>query len=516
MNRPNLPDPLQKTVEQIAETQSPLRSCIECGEYVCSAAFHRSSIISKESPVSPVSKPGVLFLVPEQTIAEMSGDTALCKSIQGICVSEDVSPKENLHELNRKSKVAVMTPSRAIDHLRRDNVDFSDCSTVIVLHAFMPSEDSPIESAELDKQLFFDDCRFIFTKIPQKSRIEVYCTTSEDLSRDPEILLEELKVIPISSWYRSPYPITQMIVEDHSPTRILDILYALGRTDYVIILGDTRAKGALLDRLSKAPLPLNCTVITCNTISTLKEAHGIESVTVVPVGVNPEELTDIITHLFTWENKNHKIVTLLTESEANEITMRKETLFMDQEKKLAPSNEEITAGKLQLLSAKVKVDAHPEELEELKKTFRKNVSFTQRANVTAFLLREYLKGNSSAGAGGKKPAKQSDRAAKPKKETSQSERSAKPQKNTPAVEIPEGARTLYINIGKMRRLYAKELSQVFQDTLSISRDDIYSVRVHDKYSFVTLKQEDAEKAIELLNGKEIRGRVASVSYSNKE
>jgi len=188
---------------------------------------------------------------------------------------------------------------------------------------------------------------------------------------------------------------------------------------------------------------------------------------------------------------------------------------MDQEKKIAPSNEEITAGKLQLLSAKVKVDAHPEELEELKKTFRKNVSFTQRANVTAFLLREYLKGNSTGTAGSKKPAKQSERAAKPKKEKPQSS-AAKTPKNTPAAEIPEGARTLYINIGKMRRLYAKELSQVFQDTLSISKDDIYSVRVHDKYSFVTLKQEDAEKAIELLNGKEIRGRVASVSYSNKE
>ncbi len=515
MNMPNLPEPLRKTVDQISETQSPLRYCIESGAYVCSAAFHRSSTISGHVPECSVSKPKVLLLVPEQKMAELSGDNTLCRSIHGICVSEHVSPKENLRELNRTSKIAIMTPSRAIDHLRRDNIDFSECSHVIVLHTFDPVEEPSEGSGELDKQLFFDDCRFIFTKIPQKSRIEVYCPTAEDLSRDPEIFLEEMKVIPISSWYRSPYPITQMIVEDHSPARILDILYALGGTDYVIILGDSSAKGVLLDRLGKAPLPLNCTVITCNDIPTLEETHGIESVTVVPVGVDPEELTDIITRLFTWNRRDHVIVTLLTEPEAKQITMRKETLFMDQEKKLAPTNEEITAGKLQLLSAKVKVDAHPEELEDLKKTFRKNVSFTQRANVTAFLLREYLNGSSSGTSAAKKPAKQSERAAKPKKEKPQSS-AAKTPKNTPAAEIPEGARTLYINIGKMRRLYAKELSQVFQDTLSISRDDIYSVRVHDKYSFVTLKQEDAEKAIELLNGKEIRGRVASVSYSNKE
>ncbi len=68
----------------------------------------------------------------------------------------------------------------------------------------------------------------------------------------------------------------------------------------------------------------------------------------------------------------------------------------------------------------------------------------------------------------------------------------------------------------MRRLYAKELSQVLIDKLEISKESIYSIRVHDKYSFVTLDADTAEKAIEVLNGIEIRGRVAAVSYSNKE
>jgi hypothetical protein len=82
--------------------------------------------------------------------------------------------------------------------------------------------------------------------------------------------------------------------------------------------------------------------------------------------------------------------------------------------------------------------------------------------------------------------------------------------------VPEGAKTLYINIGKMKRLYAKDLSQLLQSQLGISRDDIYSIRVHDKYSFVTLPEQFAEQAIAKLNGMEIKGRVASVTYSNKE
>ncbi|MDD4842665.1 MAG: DbpA RNA binding domain-containing protein [Sphaerochaetaceae bacterium] len=42
------------------------------------------------------------------------------------------------------------------------------------------------------------------------------------------------------------------------------------------------------------------------------------------------------------------------------------------------------------------------------------------------------------------------------------------------------------------------------------------MRVHDKYSFVTLPEQFAEQAIAKLNGMEIKGRVASVTYSNKE
>jgi len=222
------------------------------------------------------------------------------------------------------------------------------------------------------------------------------------------------------------------------------------------------------------------------------------------------ELTNLVKQLFMWERETHRIVSILKASEAQKITTSKETLLMDQETKLSPTQEDVTAGKLQLLAAKVKVDSQPEELEALKKAFRKNVSFIQRANVTAFLLREYLQLNSTK----KSSSTSSDKKRAPLAKKPITPKVAKaPVK---AREIPEGARTIYINIGKMRRLYAKELSQVLIDKLEITKEAIYSIRVHDKYSFVTLDADKAEKAIEVLNGVEIRGRVAAVSYSNKE
>ncbi len=57
---------------------------------------------------------------------------------------------------------------------------------------------------------------------------------------------------------------------------------------------------------------------------------------------------------------------------------------------------------------------------------------------------------------------------------------------------------------------------MLQTELGINREDIYSVRIHDKYSFITLSEPHAELAIAKLNGMEFKGRIAAVSYSNKE
>lgn len=169
---------------------------------------------------------------------------------------------------------------------------------------------------------------------------------------------------------------------------------------------------------------------------------------------------------------------------------------MNHEIKSIPQNKEVIAGKIQMLLAKLSIDSEPEELESLRLMIKKNVPLMRRGYFSAYLLRELFQTEG----GTPKLAKKSDA---PK---------AAAVKAKPATD----SRTLYLNIGKMRRLYAKELSQIFQDKLSINKDEIYSIRIHDKYSFITLSQKNADRAIELMNGMEIRGRVAVISYSNRE
>jgi hypothetical protein len=183
---------------------------------------------------------------------------------------------------------------------------------------------------------------------------------------------------------------------------------------------------------------------------------------------------------------------------------------MDNEKNKTDQDQAVIA-KIQILVGKTKADPHPEDLEHLKKLIRKNVPFTLRKYFMAYLLRDALHGGMQAQQRRNPVPKQTARAQKDEAtETSQAkqERTEKP--------LPEGAKTLYLNIGKMKRLYAKELSQIFQDQLGITRDDIYAIRIHDKYSFVSMSGENCEKAIAKMNGMDIKGRTIAVSYSNKE
>ena len=69
---------------------------------------------------------------------------------------------------------------------------------------------------------------------------------------------------------------------------------------------------------------------------------------------------------------------------------------------------------------------------------------------------------------------------------------------------------------EMKRLYVKELCQIIQDQIGVTREDIYAVRIHDKYSFVSMSQENCDKAIGKMNGMDIKGRTITVTYSNKE
>lgn len=175
---------------------------------------------------------------------------------------------------------------------------------------------------------------------------------------------------------------------------------------------------------------------------------------------------------------------------------------MESEKKAL--SDELLKETIDRIMAKVNSCENPDEIESIKKTIRKNVPFTRRGYFSAMLLKELLTA-SPRKERRERPVNNNNAA--PKKEVKSEREQKKP--------LPEGAKTLYLNVGKMKHLYAKNLSQLLQSELGITRDDIYSLRVHDKYSFITMSEENCEKALKLLNGRDINGREAQLSYSTK-
>ena len=178
--------------------------------------------------------------------------------------------------------------------------------------------------------------------------------------------------------------------------------------------------------------------------------------------------------------------------------------IMEKENAKELSEEELASRIGTLLQGMKSAD--PEELEKVKSIVKRNVPFFTRSAFLAYLLlnarmpRQERKQERPLRKAAEAPAAQEGEAAA---------------KDEPKRQIPEGAKTIYIDVGKMKHLYPKDLSRRIQAEIGITRDDIYQIRIHDKYSFVTMSEENCQKAIEKLSGQDINGRIAKVAFSNK-
>lgn len=76
--------------------------------------------------------------------------------------------------------------------------------------------------------------------------------------------------------------------------------------------------------------------------------------------------------------------------------------------------------------------------------------------------------------------------------------------------------TLFVSIGRNRRVYPRDLIGLIMQNVEIERDHVGDIRVLDNYSFVQVITEDAQKIIDALNEFEYRGRKLAVSFSRKK
>ncbi len=187
---------------------------------------------------------------------------------------------------------------------------------------------------------------------------------------------------------------------------------------------------------------------------------------------------------------------------------------------------------------RVRTSENVDLLSDLNKLFKKNVPLTVRKYVIAYLLKEALKHyhpfnnrrdrferNERFDRNDRNNHQRQDRNFRQDRE--RTERAAEEVEATatteeepprhPRVEIPEDqATSIFISIGKNRRVYPRDLVGILIAIAGIDRERIGDIKVLANYSFVQLYTEDAQTAIDKLNGYDYRGRKLAVSYSRQK
>ena len=80
----------------------------------------------------------------------------------------------------------------------------------------------------------------------------------------------------------------------------------------------------------------------------------------------------------------------------------------------------------------------------------------------------------------------------------------------------EESKRLFISIGRNRHLYPKEVLALIGSKASVPGDDIGAIRILENYSFVQVRENQAQRIIDALNGLQFRGRTLVVNYAKSK
>ena len=192
-------------------------------------------------------------------------------------------------------------------------------------------------------------------------------------------------------------------------------------------------------------------------------------------------------------------------------------------------DEEKAAEFLENAVEKITTEEDIDTLVELLRLFKKYVPLTRRKYVIAFMLKESLKHFHGFGRFNRNARNNDRRSGRDFKNDYKSnyktEYKAAEAANTeteerqhhPRVEIdPDKATSIFISIGKNRRVYPRDLVGLIVAVCGIDRERIGDIKVLANYSFVQLYTEDCQTVIDKLNGYDYRGRKLAVSFSRQK
>jgi hypothetical protein len=183
-------------------------------------------------------------------------------------------------------------------------------------------------------------------------------------------------------------------------------------------------------------------------------------------------------------------------------------------------NEEKVKNLLDTLLKTIQTEADPYLLNQYRALIRKNVSFFQRSYLTAYLLmlQDQPQGRQRRSGGDRlrgRPNVRSNSAANGAEPGEGGDPARQGQRQAPApMALPEDESTrLFINIGRNRRVFPREILGLIGAKTSVSKEDIGIITIMNNYSFVQVRNSVAAELMDTLNGVSFRGKTLTVNYA---
>jgi hypothetical protein len=154
----------------------------------------------------------------------------------------------------------------------------------------------------------------------------------------------------------------------------------------------------------------------------------------------------------------------------------------------------------------IRTEADPQLLNQYRSLIRKNVSFFRRSYLAAYLLmlQEQPQGRQRKFGGGEPGGKAES--------ARQGQRRAQ-QPSAPVALPEEESAKLFINIGRNRRVFPREILGLIGTRTSVAKEDIGTISILNNYSFIQVRSSAAPEILEALNGASFRGRTLTVNYA---
>ena len=220
------------------------------------------------------------------------------------------------------------------------------------------------------------------------------------------------------------------------------------------------------------------------------------------------------------------VIALLDRGQEKEISRLQEAIGVTLKREELPTDDEVVTGSIDRFLRNLRIDKDRAELLRLRSRIRRQVPLLQRPLFMAYLLRSLLPPRLAPQSAPpvREPAARPDGAGRreapppqPRGRFGRSVEVPRPVKPQAIPGLPGQEFTqLFVSIGRNRRVFARELTELFTEKLQLGANELGSVRVFDKYSFVDIKTARADEAIAKLSGSEVKGRTITVNYAKKK